>query len=103
MEKNNNLSLLRKFFLEMKSELQKNIAKDNEVRFPVLLKMHEDLSSNSAYCSRDFEDDPQPVEDKIDDLLSFFLAKDIRQNNRIRRRILKPLWGALVEKNRCNG
>ena len=125
VEKNNNLSLLRKFFLEMKSELQKNIAKDNEVRFPVLLKMHEDLSSNSAYCSRDFEDDPQPVEDKIDDLLSFFivhlrgqydvnlcravvaalftLAKDIRQNNRIRRRILKPLWGALVEKNRCNG
>lgn len=118
-EKNNNLSLLQKFFLEMKSELLSEISRDNDVRFPILLNLRDNICLETEFSSDHFENSPDPIEDKIDDLLSFFiihlrgqydvnlcravvsalfsLSKDIRQNNRIRRRILKPLWISVKE------
>lgn len=100
----NNLELLRKFFLEMKEEFLSAISRDSEVLFPALRKgdpISTDLSARIL------------VEEKIADLLAFFvlhlkgsyntnlctavvsavfmLQKDVRQNNRIRRLLLAPL------------
>ena len=98
---NNNLVLMRQFFDEMKSEL---------------------ISENEARCNvaRAASGDDVPadvIEDKIDDLINILivhlkgdydhnlgyavvvavlsLKKDIRQNNRIRNRILRPISQAL--------
>lgn len=119
---NNNLPLLRKFFMQMKEELLANIRNDREVRFPLLLKLQkgrEELSADDvALFKAILEDDGHLIEDKEADLLSFFiihlrgdydhnlcravvsaiftLGKDINQNNRIRHRILRPLSQALL-------
>ncbi len=116
----NNLELLRKFFLELKQELQSCIAADHEKLFPFLL-----ADPGTAPVDRSFLAlaRHQSVEEKIDDLLSFFvmhlrgdydnnlcvavvtaifsLQKDINQNNRIRERILVPQAEMLLA--RCCG
>lgn len=105
----NNLYLLRGFFHELKRELESCIAADIENLFPVLLGEDRGEVSYSGLLEGARH---ESVEEKIDDLLSFFvmhlkgeyepnlcvavvtaifaLRKDIRQNNRIRSRILLP-------------
>lgn len=107
-EEDNNLGLLRKFFMELKQEMAASIATDREQLFPALLagryeELTPELTARAAH---------EGVEEKIDDLLSFFvmhlrgrydenlcvavvtaifsLRKDVGQNNRIRERMLLP-------------
>lgn len=107
-----NLSLLQKFFIEVKTELLEVINTDLLCWFPTLraktLKQNRELqdADRKPY-------DNHVLEEKISDLINFFvihlrgeydhnlcvavvsslvtLEKDIQQNNRIRDRILKPL------------
>lgn len=115
---NNNLSLMLKFFLEVKSELNARIADDQSRWFPELLS----CERRQSFAGETAIDRPpstaDAIEDKIDDLLSMLvvhlqgdydpnlclavlvasvnLKKDITQNNRIRYRILKPMARALT-------
>ena len=110
------LSLLRKFFLQMKEELLDNIHRDHEMLFPFLEDLYNQRvpasQFTSLYSGVQCYDGHQ-IEEKIEDLLSFFiihlegsydqnlchavvsavftLCRDIKQNNRIRERILQPL------------
>jgi regulator of cell morphogenesis and NO signaling len=110
----NNLPLLRKFFEEMSRELMGGIEFDRSTLFPSLLKDAKvktaQLLNNDFFKKYAVSKD---VEEKISDLLSFFvihlngiadqnlcravvvalftMQKDIKQNNRIRERILLPL------------
>lgn len=109
---NSSLSIIYKFFLEVKEELLKSIKADREVLFPKALRYDgdEQMSANVASVT-DYQEDS--IESKISDLLNMFvmhisgeydnnlahavlialfgLKKDISQNNRIRARILKPI------------
>jgi len=98
----NNLELLRRFFLEMKGEFESAIESDAVVLGNAPADSYNSLSVTSR----------AEVEEKIADLLAFFvlhlrgnydrnlctavvtavfmLDKDVRQNNRIRSRILSP-------------
>lgn len=102
--RNNNLGLLRNFFAEVKHELVGRIENDMKVLFP---------SIQSGALSLDDDQPDDTIEDKLNDLINMFvihlkgeydvnlchavliaiwsLQKDIRQNNRIRYRILFPL------------
>lgn len=119
---NSNLSLLRKFFIQMKGEILSNIKRDREIRFPLLNRLQEGKEGltpgDADIYSAVLEEDEHVIEDKVGDLLSFFiihlhgeydvnlcravvsaiftLDKDLKQNNRIRRRILRPLSAALI-------
>ena len=106
----------------MKGELLKRIADDNSRWFPEVLA----LEHNTDGCATDtrveqFDEGSDTIEDKIDDLINMFiihlkgdfdnnlayavltalvnLKKDIRQNNRIRNRILRPLAAALARQS----
>lgn len=118
---NNNLSLLRKFFLEMKQELLTRIENDTTEWFPKVLELNENSKVNNGEGEEitlsHTNSEQHPIEDKLNDLKSFFiihlkgnydhnlcyaviaaiytLEKDIKQNNRIRDRILKPMTQAL--------
>lgn len=120
-QENSNLPLLRKFFIEMKGELLHSIAMDHDRRFPLLLRL-QNADLLSADDCRELETlahtDNSLVEDKLADLLSFFiihlkgeydinlcravvtavftLDRDVKQNNRIRDRILTPLAKAIL-------
>ncbi len=114
-----NLQLLNRFFQEVRDEMHASIANDLEIWFPMfkndLDKAREMIRRAETQETLDL---PLPygntgLEDKIKDLISFFvihlkgeydrnlcvavisaifvLEKDIRQNNRIRDRILQPL------------
>lgn len=105
-----NLHLLKKFFTEMSHELLTKIEYDEQKVFPSMLKSEMPTDNNIT--------DGRLVEDKLNDLLSFFvihlkgdydvnlcravvtalftLSKDIRQNNRIRERILHPMVEASI-------
>lgn len=118
----NNLGLILTFFNEVKGELLKRIADDNSRWFPEVLA----LEHNTDGCATDtgveqFDEGNDTIEDKIDDLINMFiihlkgdfdnnlayavltalvnLKKDIRQNNRIRNRILRPLAAALARQS----
>ena len=113
---NNNLLLLKRFFLEMRAQLLQNIECDRTIRFPLLLRY---AAGNISFDSKNInelkpltEDVQFEIEDKLQDLLTFFvihlsgeydhnlchavveavfmLERDVCQNNRIRRRILLP-------------
>lgn len=110
-EGSSNLSLLQKFFMEVKSELLGVIDTDLTYWFPALRK-NESVKSIESFENRKPYDN-HVLEEKISDLINFFvihlrgeydhnlcvavvsalvtLEKDIQQNNRIRDRILKPL------------
>lgn len=120
---NGNLNLLMKFFLEMKNELMIRIEYDRNNWFPRLLSM-----SNKAQLEEielcQLAQTIQPIEDKLNDLKSFFiihlkgeydinlcqavimsiivLEKDLKQNNRIRERILRPIEHFLLNTNIAN-
>jgi len=116
---NSNLVLMRKFFDEVKSELLQRIEDDRNNWFPQICQ-NEKLSGNyneaTCECQENCTDN---IEDKIDDLINmlivhlkgdydhnlgyavivaiFSLKKDIKQNNRIRNRILRPISQALKQ------
>ncbi len=109
---NSNLSILLRFFMEMKEELLSHIKFDSEKLFPALTGENSDALS-FIEIEKYLRNEDDAIEDKLNDLLGFFvihlngeydwnlcravvnavftLAKDIRQNNRIRKRILLPL------------
>lgn len=113
-----NLRLLHGFFGEMKQELTARINMDCELRFPAIRNLEKGLTGDPM-LSQMTESDAL-VEDKTSDLLRFFvvhlsgdydrnlchavvnaiftLDKDIRQNNRIRDRILRPMAQSLLER-----
>lgn len=118
---NSNLLIIMNFFREVKTELMQRIHEDNDRWFPEILaleKQHGNLSGNPVVSQADNSQDV--IEDKIHDLISMFvihlkgdydvnlgqavllaldsLKKDIAQNNRIRQRILMPLYQALNSK-----
>ncbi len=103
-DKENNLSMLKKFFIEMKEEFLSAIEYDRMHLFPAL---RGDSRFDIDMSARD------DVEEKIADLLAFFvlhlkgdynnnlctavvsaifmLQKDVSQNNRIRRKLLRSI------------
>lgn len=109
---NSNLPILLRFFMEMKEELLSHISFDSENLFPALARERVTTAAFDEIKSY-LRDEDDAIEDKLNDLLRFFvihlngeydwnlcravvnavftLAKDIRQNNRIRKRILLPL------------
>ncbi len=118
---NNNLVLMRQFFEEVKTELLQRIADDHNRWFPSIC-----INEMKACCSmphpiKEAEDISDPIEEKVDDLINmlvvhlkgdydhnlgfavmvaiFSLKKDIKQNNRIRNRILRPISEALSVDN----
>ena len=117
--KNNNLELIREFFFELKHELLRRIEDDQHSWFPKINRLSANVHSQIPDFSLTsfLKDDPDPIEEKLNDLKSLFvlhltgkydlnlcygvifaifsLEKDIKQNNRIRNRILKPLYHLL--------
>ncbi|MEG0560681.1 MAG: helix-turn-helix transcriptional regulator [Muribaculaceae bacterium] len=116
---NNNLELMRKFFVEMKQELLSRIENDRNVWFPEIMSLENEIST--AHCD-EFrmiydESENDMIEEKLSDLKNMFVIhlngeydlnlchavlfaiisfeKDINQNNRIRNRILKPVTKAM--------
>lgn len=114
-----NLRLLHGFFNEMKQELNARISFDNERRFPAIRML--DAGKYADPMLARTSDSDALVEDKTSDLLRFFvvhlsgdydrnlchavvnavftLDKDIRQNNRIRDRILRPMTESLLARS----
>lgn len=114
---NSNLNLMMKFFVEVKTELLQRIYDDSNNWFPQLLLQYSKIDSGNISLNSEIEEESDPIEDKIDDLISMFVIhlkgnydhnlcqavlislanfkKDITQNNRIRNRILKPFSQAL--------
>ncbi|MDE6338996.1 MAG: helix-turn-helix transcriptional regulator, partial [Muribaculaceae bacterium] len=114
------LELLNKFYAEVKDELTQSITTESEFCFPQILRNYEGakemIKNNKVEINGkklELPFDHSGLEDKIRDLISFFvihlkgvenhnlcmavvsaifiLEKDIRQNNRIRNRIFRPL------------
>ena len=110
---NNNLFLMRQFFDEVKQELLQRIDDDTTQWFPRIALDEMKSTFEMPNFSSQSQDVNDPIEDKIDDLINmlivhlkgdydhnlgfavitavFSLKKDIKQNNRIRNRILLPL------------
>ena len=117
---NNNIVLIRKFFDEVKTELLQRIDDDRKKWFPTIVLNELRAIGKMPNPMRDAEDFSDPIEEKIDDLINmlimhlkgdydhnlgyavitaiFSLKKDIKQNNRIRSRILMPISQALSSK-----
>ena len=114
---NNNLVLMRQFFDEMKDELMQRITSDREQWFPQVCRNAQAVGGAETLASSGDDALADAIEDKIDDLLNMLivhlkgeydhnlgyavvvavlsLKKDIKQNNRIRNRILRPISQAL--------
>ena len=119
----NNLSLLRKFFNELKQELISRIESDNKW-FPYLIKLDNIIKENDNKGEvppsyDEISNENNLIEDILNDLKNFFiihlhgtydqnlcyavinaiytLEKDIKQNNRIRDRILMPIAESLKD------
>ena len=122
---NNSLSLIGKFFLSFKEELNDRIHKDQEEWFPYCLSLSEKLKSiqqtkilDKKQINIHFESEDS-IEALLTDLKSIMikhlsgdynenlcyavifalnsLEKDIKQHNRIRYRILTPIVKAMEE------
>lgn len=109
---NNNLIMMKQFFDEMKHELLQRINDDRNRWFPEVC-LGQEGSLRAIECATIHDEASDTIEDKIDDLISmlimhlkgdydhnlgfavivsvFSLKKDIKQNNRIRNRILRPI------------
>jgi hypothetical protein len=120
--RDNNLPLLWDFFAEMRTELLTCIADDRKRRFPLIVRLFEGgvqtVDGQDALDAMPEAVARRSVGDKLADLEAFFvmhlrgeydrnlcmavvsaiftLSKDIRQNNRIRERILSPLARLLI-------
>lgn len=117
---NNNLELMKQFFEELKKELLARIEKDRTEWFPAIRAAAEALHGESYDDHiRYNHDETDSLEEKLDDLKSLFvihlrgeydlnlchgvifalysLEKDIKQHNRIRNRILRPIADAMLK------
>ena len=119
---NNNLELMKQFFEELKKELLSRIEHDRNDWFPAIKAAAEDMHGE-CYAQQVSPglDEPDSLEEKLDDLKSLFvihlqgeydlnlchgvifalysLEKDIKQHNRIRNRILRPIAESML--NSC--
>jgi regulator of cell morphogenesis and NO signaling len=109
---NNNLELMKRFFDELKGDIVSRITHDSQQWFPKISAL-----GNGAKTLAITIDDSSSILDKLNDLKNMFilhltgnydlnlcygvinaiilLEKDIRQNDRIRNRILLPLFQSL--------
>lgn len=114
---NNNLGLMKRFFDELKGDIINRINHDSQQWFPEISAL-----GNGAKKSDIVIDDSTSILDKLNDLKNMFirhltgnydlnlcygvinaiilLEKDIRQNDRIRNRILLPLFQSLQHLDR---
>ena len=117
---NNNLQLLLNFYKEVRSEIERRIEADNQW-FSEIIAAEKSADTIHTGNSLSINDEPDQIEDKLSDLINMFvihlrgdydhnlchavlfavisLEKDIRQNNRIRNRVLYPLAEALKKAN----
>ena len=115
---NSNLVIMRQFFYEVKAELLQRIEDDRTRWFPAIALDEMKSLGKMPSPIMDGKDFNDPMEDKIDDLINmlvmhlkgeydhnlgyavisaiFSLKRDIKQNNRIRNRILMPISQALA-------
>lgn len=118
-DSNNNLPLLFNFYREVKTEIERRIDSDNQW-FDAIISA-EQSSSEVSVAGNAVQAESDSIEDKLSDLINMFvihlrgdydrnlchavlfavisLEKDIRQNNRIRNRVLRPLVDALNSRN----
>lgn len=118
-DSNNNLPLLFNFYREVKTEIERRIDSDNQW-FDAIISA-EQSNSEVSVAGNAVQAEPDSIEDKLSDLINMFvihlrgdydrnlchavlfavisLEKDIRQNNRIRNRVLRPLVDALNSRN----
>ena len=118
-DSNNNLPLLFNFYREVKTEIERRIDSDNQW-FDAIISA-EQSNSEVSVAGNAVQAESDPIEDKLSDLINMFvihlrgdydrnlchavlfavisLEKDIRQNNRIRNRVLRPLVDALNSRN----
>lgn len=119
---NSTLELIGKFFTKFKAELLKRIENDNKVWFPYCLELSENLpvtnvTLDKEECSQSSIDSEDSVEAFLNDLKRILikhlsgsydenlcyavifaittLGKDIKQDNRIRYRILAPMVASM--------
>lgn len=107
---NNNLDLIRNFFFKLKEELIKSIDTDNNIIFPKILS--DNIDKQNLESIDDSSDHDDSVEQKFEDLKNMLilhlegeydenlcnavlfaiisLEKDIKQNNRIKVKMLLP-------------
>lgn len=118
-DSNNNLPLLFNFYREVKTEIERRIDSDNQW-FDAIISA-EQSNSEVSVTGNAVQAESDSIEDKLSDLINMFvihlrgdydrnlchavlfavisLEKDIRQNNRIRNRVLRPLVDALNSRN----
>lgn len=118
-DSNNNLPLLFNFYIEVKTEIERRIDSDNQW-FDAIISA-EQSNSEVSVAGNAVQAGSDSIEDKLSDLINMFvihlrgdydrnlchavlfavisLEKDIRQNNRIRNRVLRPLVDALNSRN----
>lgn len=118
-DSNNNLPLLFNFYREVKTEIERRIDSDNQW-FDAIISA-EQSNSEVSVAGNAVQAESDSIEDKLRDLINMFvihlrgdydrnlchavlfavisLEKDIRQNNRIRNRVLRPLVDALNSRN----
>ncbi len=118
-DSNNNLPLLFNFYREVKTEIEQRIDSDNQW-FDAIISA-EQSNSEVSVAGNAVQAESDSIEDKLSDLINMFvihlrgdydrnlchavlfavisLEKDIRQNNRIRNRVLRPLVDALNSRN----
>lgn len=118
-DSNNNLPLLFNFYKEVKTEIERRIDSDNQW-FDAIISA-EQSNSEVSVTGNAIQAESDSIEDKLSDLINMFvihlrgdydrnlchavlfavisLEKDIRQNNRIRNRVLRPLVDALNSRN----
>lgn len=118
-DSNNNLPLLFNFYREVKTEIERRIDSDNQW-FDAIISA-EQSNSEVSVAGNAVQAESDSIEDKLSDLINMFvihlrgdydrnlchavlfavisLEKDIRQNNRIRNRVLQPLVDALNSRN----
>lgn len=118
-DSNNNLPLLFNFYREVKTEIERRIDSDNQW-FDAIISA-EQSNSEVSVAGNAVQAESDSIADKLSDLINMFvihlrgdydrnlchavlfavisLEKDIRQNNRIRNRVLRPLVDALNSRN----
>lgn len=118
-DSNNNLPLLFNLYREVKTEIERRIDSDNQW-FDAIISA-EQSNSEVSVAGNAVQAESDSIEDKLSDLINMFvihlrgdydrnlchavlfavisLEKDIRQNNRIRNRVLRPLVDALNSRN----
>lgn len=118
-DSNNNLPLLFNFYIEVKTEIERRIDSDNQW-FDAIISA-EQSNSEVSVAGNAVQAESDSIEDKLSDLINMFvihlrgdydrnlchavlfavisLENDIRQNNRIRNRVLRPLVDALNSRN----